>query len=110
MIAGGSFFAYKLFSGEVGENGKVEISIEGKVLGTYSLYKDQMVTIPGRLGDSTLKIKDGYATMENAGCPDQICVHHMPIHNKNDMIICLPNEIIVEVIEGEERNTDAVVQ
>ena len=48
--------------------------------------------------------------MESAGCPDQVCVNHTAIHNKNEMIICLPNEIIVEVTEGEQSKTDAIAQ
>jgi len=110
VIAGGSLLAYWLMSGEVSENGKVVVEVEGKTYGTYSLYKNQTVIIPGRHGDSVLKIEDGYAKMESAGCPDQICVNHLEIHNKNDMIICLPNEIIVEVTEGEQAKTDAIVQ
>lgn len=110
LIAGGSFLAYWLMSGEVGENGKIVISIEGETFGSYSLNKNQTISIPGRLGDNVLSIKDGYAKMESAECPDQVCVNHTAIHNKNDMIICLPNEIIVEVTEGEESKTDAIVQ
>ncbi len=110
VIAGGSFLAYWLISGEVGENGEVVISIEGETYGTYSLNKNQTITIPGRLGDNVLTIKDGYAKMESAECPDQVCVNHPAIHNKKEMIICLPNEIIVEVSDGEESKTDAIVR
>lgn len=109
-IAGVSFLAYWLMSGEVGKNGKVTVSMEGRIFGTYSLYKNQTVTIPGRLGDNILEIKDGYAKMKSAECPDQVCVNHTAIHNKNEMIICLPNEIIVEISEGEESKTDAIAQ
>jgi hypothetical protein len=109
-IVGASFLAYWWMSGEVGENGKVVVSMEGETFGTYSLYKNQTIVIPGRLGDNVLKIEDGYAKMESAGCPDQVCVNHTAIHNKNEMIICLPNEIIVEVTEGEQSKTDAIAQ
>lgn len=49
--------------------------------------------------DNTNKIviKDGQAFMQYANCPDKICVHHKPISNNNESIVCLPNKVVVTV-------------
>lgn len=49
------------------------------------------------LGTNVVKIENGEVSVESATCPDKVCVHHSPIKNKGDAIICVPNGIVVEV-------------
>jgi hypothetical protein len=44
--------------------------------------------------------------MEGASCPDQICVKHKAIYKNGETIICLPNEVFVEVESSEEKDVD----
>ena len=47
--------------------------------------------------------------MEEAPCPDQICVRHRRIQNTGEQIVCLPGRILIE-IEGErEDEIDGIV-
>lgn len=39
--------------------------------------------------------------MQAADCPDQICVHHIPIKGGGESIICLPHKLVVEIRGGE---------
>lgn len=39
--------------------------------------------------------------MQAADCPDQICVHHIPIKGSGESIICLPHKLVVEIRGGE---------
>ena len=57
----------------------------------------QMIKIPGKVGECILIIKDGEAYMQEADCPNQICVHHSPISHKGESIVCLPNRVIIEI-------------
>lgn len=88
----------------------VVVTIEGLEYGRYSLYEDQTIEIPARYGASILVIQDGEAKMVHAGCPDQICVYHTPISFNRDMIVCIPNEIIVKIDNGAEPKMDGVAQ
>lgn len=89
----------------VSDGAKVEITVDGELFGTYSLKKDQTVSI----GDTNqLEIKDGEAKMSWADCPDQLCVNQKAISKNGESIICLPNEIVISVIDGEESEIDAV--
>lgn len=44
-------------------------------------------------------------SMEAADCPDQICVHHIPITGGGESIICLPHKLVVEILGGTETET-----
>ena len=57
----------------------------------------QMIKIPGKVGECILIIKDGEAYMQEADCPNQICVHHSPVSHKGETIVCLPNRVIIEI-------------
>ena len=88
------------------EKGKanVIISISGEVWGEYSLDEDQEIKINS---GNVLEIKDGQAYMKKADCPDQICTEHAPIQTDNEVIICLPNKVVVEIQCKEEAEIDA---
>ena len=59
----------------------------------------QRIEIPGKVGKCILIISDGKADMESADCPNQICVHHSAISHTGETIVCLPNRVVIEVIE-----------
>ena len=48
-------------------------------------------------GTNIEKIENGKESVESATSPDKDSVHHSPIKNKGDAIICVPNGIVVEV-------------
>ena len=79
---------------------------EGEIEGIYSLSEDREVEING--GTNLLQIKNGEASMVQADCPDQLCVHQKPVSLNHESIICLPNKVVVEVESGANREFDAV--
>ncbi len=102
------FLAFFYFSKE--EGSKVIITVDGKEYDTLSLKEDTEYTID--LGDgsyNTFKITDGYVDMIDASCPDQLCVNQSDIHNNHETIVCLPNRVVLEVIEAEDSEVDMYV-
>ncbi|MCD8231652.1 MAG: NusG domain II-containing protein [Clostridiales bacterium] len=90
----------------------VRITVDGEEYGVYDLTLDQEIPIEidGEV-TNTLMIADGKADMIEADCPDQICVNTAAISVKNETIVCLPNKIVVEVIESEEESQlDVIAQ
>lgn len=88
-----------------GDAGMVEVTVDGKVTGTYRLDKEQEIRINGT---NLLVIKDGEADMTDADCPDKICVNQKPVSKKGESLVCLPNKVIVTVIEGDTNEVDTV--
>ncbi|MCI5869371.1 MAG: NusG domain II-containing protein [Dorea sp.] len=91
-----------------GENGVgvVTIKVNGKITGRYSLEENQEIEIND--GSNLLKIKDGEADMISADCPDKLCVHQKAISKDGESIICLPNQVVVEIESSESSEYDAV--
>lgn len=59
------------------------------------------------LGTNKVRIEHDGVYMENANCPDKLCVHQGRISKTGQSIICLPNKIIVEIV-GKKPDVDAV--
>ena len=55
------------------------------------------ISIPGKVGECILVIDNGEAYMEEADCPNRICVHHSAISHTGEAIICLPNRVVIEI-------------
>ena len=79
---------------------KVVVSAGGEEYGVYSLHKNREIEIKSEEGINILKIENGQANMISATCPDKICVNMFPISEEvPGAIVCLPNEVIVELKE-----------
>lgn len=87
------------FDAVVGGDGYIYNNIQdsGNALEANEIMDGQIIKIPGIVGECILVIKDGEANMQEADCPNQICVHHSPISHKGETIVCLPNRVIVEI-------------
>lgn len=89
------------------EDGRmVRVTVDGKEAGTYPLSRDDTIRIEGVGGSNTLVIRDGQAAMEEADCPDRICVEHAPVDSVGETIVCLPHRVVVEVLSEEGGNEE----
>ena len=59
---------------------------------------------------NVLTIRDGRADMTEADCPDKLCVHQKAISKNHEMIVCLPNKVVVEVTGSEENGFDSIAR
>ncbi|MCR4672005.1 MAG: NusG domain II-containing protein [Lachnospiraceae bacterium] len=84
------------------------VYIDGEEFGKYDLEVPQEIVIETDRGYNKIVIENGAVRMEEADCPDLICVHHKSISYDKESIICLPHRLVVEVTGGEESGIDAV--
>lgn len=45
-------------------------------------------------------IEDGKVYMDRAGCDNQHCVNHQKISRGNEQIVCLPNKVILQIVDN----------
>ena len=88
------FLFFFLFLGRE-EGTVVEVSLDGEVVGTYSLLIEAEYTIGD--GSNILKIEDGKAYMLYADCPEGICKGQGKIYMVHESISCKPNRVFVLV-------------
>ena len=71
-----------------------EITVNGKLYGTYALDKDITVDVDGLC---TVSVKDGAVSVIDSACSGKDCVHHKPISMSGERIVCLPNGVVIRV-------------
>ncbi len=76
-----------------GNYGSITITVNGQKYGTYSLSKNQTISINDT---NVCEIKNGQVRMIEATCPDHFCLKQPAIDEKGGTIICLPNKVIIE--------------
>ena len=84
----------------------VVIRVGGEEYGTYALEKDQTVTVEQDGRTNVIVIQDGTVHMASSTCKNQICVEHAPITKTNESILCLPNQVSIEITGGEDGEID----
>lgn len=90
-----SLSAWFFYSGRNRGN-VVSIQVDGVEYGRYDLGTEQVIEI----GETNrLEIREGKAFMIYADCPDQLCVQTAPVCEAHELIVCMPNRVVVEVIE-----------
>lgn len=91
---------------------EVVVSVDGKVVKTFSLSENVTYEIEGAGGGrNLLVIENGEAYLKEASCPDHLCINMGSIKSVGQSIICLPNKVTVE-IRGEkdsEEEYDTIV-
>lgn len=108
IIALAAFVGINLYGEHNTKDAQAVVTIDGEVYGTYPLAEDVTVKIESEDGGfNLLVIEDGAASVEEASCPDKICVRHKPVDKTGETLVCLPNKVVVEIQNGEAADVDA---
>ena len=99
-------FTNVIFADRVAEFAVIEI--DGREYGRYSLREKEakVLDIKTNFGQNTVEISYGGVRVLDADCPDKLEVKAGRIDSAGEMLVCLPNRMIVR-IEG-EREVDGV--
>lgn len=92
------------------DDGKyVTIEQRNELIGTYPLNVDKEIEIEhrGKLVNKII-IKDGYCYMEEAECPDHLCIKQGKVNKSGQTIVCLPNRVVVTVVDSDSSDYDSV--
>lgn len=88
----------------------VQVKQNNKIIAVYPLNKDATYEFSNFFGSNTLVIKDGKAYVTDSTCSDKTCEHMGKIFRNGEMIICLPHELFIEVINDGEVDYDAITR
>ena len=83
------------------------VTQDGKEIRRIDLAFEQEITIEREDGYNTLIIENGGICVSDADCGDHTCIHTGRISREGEQIVCLPHELVIEVIGGEEAELDA---
>lgn len=90
-----------------GKGDIVKVTVNKKLYGTYSLWEDRTIKIEKHGHKNNITIKDGKVAMSFSDCKNQDCVKAGTKAHIKENIVCLPNQVFVE-IEGKEGGYDGI--
>lgn len=106
LILGGGFLIYTEFFRP--EGAEVVVSVDGAERLRLPLSKDNRVVIGEDEKFNTLVISAGEAFIEEASCPDHICVKSGRVSLEGQTVVCLPNRVVISIEGGQSSGLDGV--
>jgi len=106
------YFAPGLFTPHAAaDSANVLVSIDGETYREVPLRPDTTETfrIPTLYGTNVIHIENGCVSVTQTSCPDKLCVRHGAISRPGEIIVCLPNRVVV-TITGSDEEMDTVVR
>lgn len=85
-----------------------EVSVAGKVINKiYFTESNEEKSIPVKTeyGNNVIHVSNEGVYMEEADCPDEVCLGDGMISEVGESLVCLPHKLIIE-IKGEYVETD----
>ena len=73
---------------------------DGALLMTLAPQTEQTVTVEGPAGKNVIVVENGEIFVQEADCPDGVCVKHGPLSENGTPIICLPNRLVIRWLSG----------
>lgn len=107
IIGIASLFAISWFR-QPGE--RVVIEVNGQQVQRLELNHSQEIVVTGPIGNTRVKIDQGTAQVLSSDCPEKICVLTGKIRHAGEMIVCVPNKVVVKIIGITENQFDVVTQ
>ncbi len=79
----------------------------GKEIKRINLKENSTFTILG--GRMQIISKDGKIRIAHSDCPENTCVHAGWIQSAGEALVCVPNQVVIEIITDTDPMVDAVV-
>lgn len=106
----GVYIAMQYYQNVSTKNAVAVVTVDGVEYGRYPLSEDYTETIRFEDGSyNRFAIQDGYVSMPEASCPDQICVHHSRISKNKETIVCLPDKVVITIENSSDSGIDILV-
>jgi hypothetical protein len=66
--------------------------------------KDEITIESEDGGYNRLRIEDGQIWIQDASCPDKICIYQGKISRNGEMIVCLPNGLFIKIVDESDQS------
>ncbi len=80
------------------------VELNGNLYGRYSLQEKEVQTlaIQSKFGYNNIVIKNGKVSVTESDCPDQLEIKAGTIFRSGEMLVCLPNRLVIRIEGGKE--------
>ena len=98
LLSGATVLAFRYFAAQ-GERAVIEV--DNKALFTVTLKPSgeaRTITVQGVLGLSLIGVDGDQIYMIDSACPDKVCVHMGRKSLAGELIVCLPNRVVIRIL------------
>lgn len=96
--------------GAAGPPARAEVEADGTIVALLDLTHDGVSEIEGPLGVTKVEVRGGRVRVLSSPCPRQACRHGGWIGAAGEMLVCLPNEVVIRLPGQRAGATDAVTR
>ena len=64
--------------------------------------------IPGRLGLSHIVVENHRIYFQSSPCPDKLCIHSGAARLQGDVLVCVPNQVVIRIPGDTDKNLDLI--
>lgn len=87
------------------------ITADGQVVKTVKLDgHHEMIPITSSTGYDLVEVSGKQVRIVEADCPDKLCVNQGWISRSPQQIVCLPNRVVVKIINGKAMDVDTITR
>jgi hypothetical protein len=81
---------------------------DNKLIGEYTLTEDYETEFTVNIGSNynTVHIEGGKVWIHDATCPDKLCLNQGKISQDGELIVCLPNKLLVQIKDSQATDND----
>jgi hypothetical protein len=105
-----SFYAYKIYFNS-DEDKKALVYYENRLVKTIILTtpgKEEFI-VKGYNGDILIEVENSKVRVKKETSPLHICSKQGWVSNANDILVCLPNKVVIKIVTNKE-DIDAIVR
>jgi hypothetical protein len=104
IILVGFFVGVFSIRSSTNEGQAVSIFVDNQERYHFRIFEDRTIKVQGDIGETVVRIEHGKVWIESAPCPLQLCKKMGKISKSGDIIVCIPNKLLIR-IEGSRGNT-----
>jgi hypothetical protein len=93
-----------------GRPARADVEAAGNVVTTLDLARDGVGEVNGPLGVTRVEVRGGRVRVLTSPCPRQACRHGGWIGAAGEVLVCVPNEIVIRLPGQRAAATDAVAR
>jgi len=92
------------------EGTDIIVEVNNKFAGNYSIENEQLIQAEGKLGITEIEIKNKKVRIIQSPCSQKLCVKMGWIGNSRKIAACIPNKVVVRVVNNNYNGLDAIVE
>lgn len=108
LLVVGSLLAYGMIftAGNDKETKYISIQVDGKEISRVQMTPEMVgkqYVIQTEFGRNVIEVGDDFVHVIEADCPDKLDVKQGKISRVGEVIVCLPNRLMIEIVGADEK-------